>query len=177
MVCNLPSKGRSPSIGFSAKIGVNCKIMWLTTMCLFTATEAFGQLSQTWVSTVKSCDRPPRVFSLQPKPLGSCHKDGTHNTKSCDPSPCIFYRNRGLWAVVTKLALLIFVEVIYYHMNIGFTQKSHKPDRTRLYFKVGATYRLPWYTLGLSGLGPHQCFLCKILFNSESQFCKILFNS
>ena len=70
---------------------------------------------------------------------------------------CFFHRNRSLWAVVTNLALLIFAEVLYYHMNRVFIQKNHMPDSTRLYLKMGATYRLPWYTLGLSQWGPQQC--------------------
>ena len=53
-----------------------------------------------------------------------------------------FHRNRSLWAVVTNLALLIFAEVLYYHMNRVFIQKSHKLDKTKLYLKTGATYRL-----------------------------------
>ena len=54
-----------------------------------------------------------------------------------------FHHNRSLWAVVTNLALLIIAEGLYYHMNKVFIQKSHKPDKTRLYLKMGATYRLP----------------------------------
>ena len=34
------------------------------------------------VSTVESCDRPPCVFSQQPKPLGSCHKHAIANMGS-----------------------------------------------------------------------------------------------
>ena len=73
-----------------------------------------------------------------------------------------FHRNRSLWAVVTNLALLIFAEVLYYHMNRVFIQKSHKPDKTRLYLKMGATYRLPWYTLDLSQWRPQQCSQCSL---------------
>ena len=73
-----------------------------------------------------------------------------------------FHRNRSLWAVVTNLALLIFAEVLYYHMNRVFIQKSHKPDKTRLYLKMGATYRLPWYTLDLSQWQPQQCSQCSL---------------
>ena len=54
-----------------------------------------------------------------------------------------FHRNRSLWAVVTNLALLIFAEVLYYHMNRAFIQKSYKTDKTRVYLKMGATHRLP----------------------------------
>ena len=74
------------------------------------------------------------------------------------------HRNRSLWAVVTNLALLIFAEVLYYHMNRVFIQKSHKPDKTRLYLKMGATYRLPWYTLDLSQWRLQQCSQCSLCF-------------
>ena len=39
---------------------------------------------QKWVSTVKSCDRPPCVLTPKPKPLGSYHKRDIPNTKLCE---------------------------------------------------------------------------------------------
>ena len=70
-----------------------------------------------------------------------------------------FHRNRSLWAVITNMAFLILNHVndhhVFFHCNRSLALIIFD-------LKMGATHRLPWYTLDLSQWWPQQCSQCSL---------------